>query len=72
MAFDDQTIYRRIGQQDILAGAVKQRHIDGWIIFSGLAADLPDGSTEVKAYYATDINTLYLWNGTVWKSEIFT
>lgn len=57
---------------DPIPGSIKQRHLESWIIFSGLAADLPDGETEVKAYFATDTNTLYLWNGSAWKSEVLT
>jgi len=57
---------------DPIAGSLKQRHLEAWIVFSGLAADLPDGTTEVKAFFATDTNTLYLWNGTAWKSEVLT
>jgi len=53
---------RRIGQQDIIPGAVKQRHIEAFILFRGLEADLPNGSTEVQFYFATDTETLYIWN----------
>lgn len=56
----------QVKQQNIQADAVKQRHIDGIIIFDGLAADLPDGTTDVQAYFATDTNVLYIWNGTTW------
>lgn len=55
-------VQRRITQQDIVPGAVKQRHIQGFILFRGLEADLPDGSTEVQFYFATDTDTLYIWN----------
>lgn len=55
---------------DPIPGSLKQRHIEAWLVFSGLAADLPDGTTEVRAYFATDTNTLYLWNGSAWVSEV--
>lgn len=60
---------KRIQQQDILPAAVHQRHLfQGLIIFPGLAADRPDGSTEVQAYFSQDTNVLSIWNGTAWKS----
>lgn len=63
----------RINQRDILPLAVKQRHIDGYIIFHGLLANRPaDGSTEIKVYFATDNNNLYIWNGAAWKSVLLT
>lgn len=46
--------------------AVKQRHIEAEIIFRGLAADRPNGSTHVKAYFATDTGTLSIWDGSAW------
>lgn len=71
---DQNSIPRRVGQQDIIPGSVKQRHIDGVIMFFGLAADRPTNSpeTQIKAYFATDTNVLSLWNGTAWVSETFT
>lgn len=57
---------------DPIPGSLRQRHLEAWIIFSGVVADLPDGTTEVKAYFATDTNTLYLWNGTAWVGEVLT
>lgn len=60
---------KRVTQTDILPLAVKQRHIQGNIIFTGLATNRPtDGSTEVQAYFATDTNALSMWNGTAWVS----
>ena len=63
-----------INQFDVLNGAIKQRHIDGAVIKRGLAADLPtDGdASKVYAYFATDTNTLYVWNDTAWVSEVLT
>jgi len=52
----------RVYQQNIVPGAVKNRHIDGVIIESGLAADRPDGTTHTKAYYNTDSNVLSIWD----------
>lgn len=60
---------RRIYQQDIAPKEVKQRHIDGIIVFKGVAADLPsDGSTQIQAYWATDTGVLYIWDGAAWLS----
>ena len=70
----EQTIWRRIGQQDVIPKAIKQRHIDGMIIFRGLAADRPTNNpiTDVFAYFATDTNVLSIWNNTAWKSVTLT
>lgn len=60
---------RRINQQQILPSAVKQRHIEGFIIFRGLDAAKPtNGDTEVQFYFATDTFKLYAWTGAAWKS----
>jgi hypothetical protein len=63
-----------ISQFDVLNGAIKQRHIDGAVIKRGLAVDLPSNgdASKVYGYFATDTNTLYLWNGTAWVSEVLT
>lgn len=58
-------------QLDITPTSIKQRHIDGIIIFRGDVADRPtNGDTEVQAYFAEDENKLYIWNSTseAWKS----
>ena len=55
-----------IKQSDLLPQSVKQRHIEATIIFRGLDADRPDGTTQVLAYFATDTNALYIWDGTAW------
>lgn len=51
---------------DILPGSIKQRHMEpnARLIFVGLAANLPDGSTEVKVYYEFDTKKLKIWNTT--------
>lgn len=59
---------RTIHQSDFIPKIVKQVAVDGMIIKRGLAADRPDGSTDTKAYFATDTNVLSIWNGTAWKS----
>lgn len=63
---------QRIDQQDILPFAVKQRNIDGWIVQHGLASALPSntaaGPNATSAYFATDTNKFYLWNGTAWQN----
>jgi hypothetical protein len=56
----------RIGQSAIIPKAVKQGHIEANIIFSGDAADRPDGTTEAKAYFASDTGVLSLWDGSAW------
>ncbi len=58
----------RITQQMIVPKAVKQRHIDGLIVFTGLAADRPADGKSVKVFFATDTGVLSIWNGTAWKS----
>lgn len=55
-------------QTDIPPKGIKQRLIEAWIVFSGLAADRPNGTTETKVYFSTDTNSLSIWNGTAWKS----
>lgn len=67
----------RITQSSIIPGAVKQRHMgeSNRYIWSGLEADLPDGfsvTSSVTAYFATDTNKLYIWNGTAFKSTTLT
>lgn len=61
---------RRVAQWDIIPNQVKQRHIDGMIIFRGVAADRPTNSpvTEVLAYFATDTGVLSIWDGSQWVS----
>lgn len=61
---------KRSYQQDYTNLSVKQRHIDGFVVFEGLLADLPDGTTEVQIYFATDNGTLYIWDGSAWISSI--
>ena len=66
---------RKISQSDINSlpdKSIPQRTLEGWIIFAGLAADRPNGSTTIKAWFSTDTNTLNLWNGSAWVQEIFT
>ncbi len=59
---------KRIRQEDIENKAVKQRHLEAYVIFTGLAASRPDGTTEVKAYFATDTFVLSIYTGSTWKS----
>lgn len=67
----EKIVSKRPTQSDFLPKSVKQRNIDGLIIFTGLEDDLPDGSTQVKVFFATDTDTLYIWNGSSWVSEVF-
>lgn len=65
----------RVYQQNIVPLAVKQRHIDGIIIFRGNVADRPsNGDTEIQAYYAEDEKKLYIWNSVndAWEYEELT
>jgi hypothetical protein len=57
-------------QSMILPGMIKQRHIgeNCRVVQFGDDADLPDGTSHTKAYFATDTNKLYLYNGTAWVS----
>ena len=68
---------KRIFQDDIVPGAVKMRHMGeaNMYIMAGLEANRPDGDTvtsSTSAYFATDTNKLYIWNGTAWKSTTLT
>ena len=59
---------RILHQSDIPNSLLKQRHLEARILFTGLDADLPSGTTEKKFYFATDTNKLYVYNGTAWVS----
>lgn len=61
-------------QSDIPVGTIKQRHIEpnALLVFTGLAANRPDGSGWVKAYFAVDSGVLSLWNGTSWLTTTLT
>lgn len=62
-----------IHQSRLVAKSIKQRHIDGIIIFSGLAADRPtNGDTGILAWWATDTGVLSIWTGSAWLSETLT
>lgn len=61
-----------IHQSDLSPQIVKQRHVEAKIIFMGLAAARPDGSTEVKAYFANDSGVLSIWDGTQWLTVTLT
>jgi len=64
---------RRVYQQSVVPDAIKMRHMGegNRYIWAGLEDDLPEGASvtsSVTAYFATDTNKLYIWNGTAWKS----
>lgn len=62
-------------QLDISPNSIKQSHIDGLIIFRGLLSKRPtNGDTEVQAYFATNNDTLYIWDDVelAWKGEVLT
>jgi len=64
---------RIIHQSQLVAKMIKQRHIDGMIIFRGLAADLPtDDSKGIQAYFAYDTGVLYIWDGDEFLEETLT
>ena len=59
--------YKKIPHQsDFLPKIIKQQHIDGLIIKTGLATDRPDGSTHIGAYFSTDTLVLSIWTGSAW------
>ncbi|HEC65539.1 MAG TPA: hypothetical protein ENI23_09605 [bacterium] len=57
---------RMLHQSDFPVKIVKQRAVEAMIIFRGLAADRPDGSSEVLSYFATDSGVLSIWSGSAW------
>lgn len=64
---------RRIGQADYIPDSVKMRHMGegNRYIQAGLEANLPVGvsvTSSVGQYFATDTDTLWIWNGTTWVS----
>lgn len=59
-------------QSDAVRKSIKQRHLEGDLIFRGLAAARPDGTTDVKVYFATDTNVLSIWNGSAWTTHTIT
>lgn len=64
---------QKLIQSDIPPQTIKKRHLEDVVIVFGTAANLPtNSSTGVRAYFATDNNTLYCWNGTAWVSEVLT
>lgn len=68
---------KRITQVDIVPYAIKQRHVGEGVKFiqSGLDTDKPTGETPLQgseAYFATDTNKLYIFNGTAWVSTTLT
>jgi hypothetical protein len=61
-------------QSDVPVGTIKQRHLEpnALLVFTGLSANRPNGTTWVKAYFATDTGVLSIWNGTAWKTTTLT
>lgn len=58
-------------QENIIPKTIKQRHIDGSIIISGLAANRPaNADTGITAYFSTDTGRLELWDGDSWVQYI--
>jgi hypothetical protein len=68
---------KRIMQSDILPDVLKQRHIGEGVRFiqSGLAADLPEVNIPMQGqqiFFATDTHTLYVYDGTAWRTQVLT
>ena len=68
---------RRVSQTDLINDAVKMRAMGeaNRFIQVGLVADLPRGylaGSSALCYFAKDTNTLYIYNGTAYVSEVFT
>lgn len=66
---------KRITQQQIVPDSIKSRAMGepNRFFLSGVAADRPSPHTVtggVTYYFATDTNTLYVYNGTAWKSVL--
>ena len=59
-------VQKIFGQYQAVPKSIKQRHLEGNILFFGTAANRPDGSTEVKAWFSTDTGVLNLWDGDSW------
>lgn len=59
---------RPIHPGDFTQGFVTQRMVQDVVVKFGVAADIPDGSTHTKAYFATDTGVLSMWDGTQWLS----
>ena len=59
---------RILHQADFPVGVVKQRAVEAKIVFFGIAANRPDGASEVKAWFATDTGVLSMWAGSAWLS----
>lgn len=55
-------------QSEFSKGIIKDWMVEDMVIKRGLAADIPDGSSHVLAYFETDTNKLKIWNGSAWKS----
>lgn len=58
----DVTPKKVIHSTDILPKTIKQRHVDGIILKTGVASDRPNGSSDVKMYYEIDTKKLKIWN----------
>lgn len=58
---------RQVHQSDVPYKTIKNRHVDGIIVETGLAADKPDGASHVKGWFATDTTELFFWDGSAWK-----
>ena len=63
---------RLFAQSDAVRKSIKQRHLEANLIFFGLSANRPSGTTEVKIWFSTDTNVLSIWNGSAWTTHTIT
>lgn len=71
---------RRVSQSDVIPSTIKSRHIGEGVpyLLTGLATDLPAEGflnadiATTSVYFAYDTDTLYIWNGSAWVSEVLT
>ncbi len=57
-----------IHQSDLIPRTIKNRHVDGVILETGVAADRPNGATHTKEWFSTDSGLLSVWDGDSWVS----
>ncbi len=62
----------RLSKQDVTAKVIDQSDVAQYVIFNGLAINRPDGTTEVRVYFANDTGVLSIWNGVSWVSVTLT
>ena len=64
---------KSIHHSRLVPGLIKSRHLFDKAVVFDVVANLPtDSSTGVKVFFATDTDTLYMYNGSAWVSELLT